>query len=300
MTSYGSGVHIFGDGVTIHGPVVGRDMIGGGPAAASRDGRVAAAPGSTDIGVLTILDEEIRAVCSELKQMSGYTERPLRHGPLAREAWLAVPAGRRVRVAAVQTLTRGTESAALAYRGLVEEYNPYAVLLVGIAGGVSPEVDIGDVVLSDEVISYDARREGPEGVRRRGQAQSVAAELGHRLNDFFTATPRQQRRDGDDSFRIHRGPIGSGNAVITDAGSEIRRWLTTFNEKVLAVETEAAGVAQSFHESVRTDSGPRGWLTVRGISDVADKNKGHDHHELAARHAAEVMAMLARYLVRPD
>jgi hypothetical protein len=36
----------------------------------------------------------------------------LPYGPLAREAWAPAPDGRRVSVAAVQTYTRGTESAA--------------------------------------------------------------------------------------------------------------------------------------------------------------------------------------------
>jgi adenosylhomocysteine nucleosidase len=252
---------------------------------------------SADIGVLTILDEEIRAVQAELEQMRDYRVRRLDYGPLAREAWVPAPVGQRaVRVAAVQTFTRGTDSAALAYRGLVGEYNPKIVLLVGIAGGVRPDVGIGDVVVSDEVISYDARREAADGTHRRGQAQSVAAPLGYRLNDFFAATAGEQTtRPGGESFRIHRGPIGSGNAVVTDAESEIRHWLEHFNEKVLAVETEAAGVAQSFHESVRRD-GPRGWLTVRGISDTADEHKGDAYHDRASRHAAAVMAMLVPYL----
>jgi adenosylhomocysteine nucleosidase len=296
VTSAG-GVHNVGHNVQFHGPVAGRDMvIGAAPAGPSRAGPADAGAIVADVGILTILDEEMRAVTAALRTMHDYRERRLRHGPLAREAWLPARGGQPVRVAAVQTLTRGTESAAVAYRELVEEYNPSTVLLVGIAGGVHPKVRVGDVVLSDEVISYDARREDPDGVHRRGQAQAVAAELGHRLNDFGTATPAEQQAPGGETFRIHRGPIGSGNAVVTDAGSEIRRWLTDFHEKVLAVETEAAGVAQSFHESTQRDGGPRGWLTVRGISDVADQHKGYDHHELAARRAAEVMAMLVPFL----
>ncbi|RSM74181.1 hypothetical protein DMB66_01840 [Actinoplanes sp. ATCC 53533] len=297
MTSGDGGVHNAGDHVTYHGPVAGRDMVfGGGPAAAPGPRSHAAAAGCADVGILTILDEEIRAVIGELRRMSGYHERRLPHGPLARTARTAGHDGRPVRIAAVQTLTRGTESAAEAYRGLVAEFDPSTVLLVGVAGGVGDTVEVGDVVLSDEVISYDARREGADGVHRRGQAQAVAAGLGHRLNDFFAATPAVRQSPGDRSFRMHRGPIGSGNAVVTDAASEIRRWLRTFHEKVLAVETEAAGVARSFHENVQRDSGPRGWLTVRGISDTADSDKGHDHHAVAARHAAEVTTLLVPFL----
>jgi adenosylhomocysteine nucleosidase len=83
--------------------------------------------------------------------------------------------------------------------------------------------------------------------------------------------------------------------VVTDVGSEIRFWLNDFHEKALAVETESAGLAQAFHERVRGD-GVRGWLPIRGISDTADADKGHDYHALAAEHAAAVMAMLLPYL----
>jgi adenosylhomocysteine nucleosidase len=285
MTSF-SGVGAWGDNVTFNGPVAGRDMVIGAPAP------VPSPRGAADIGVLTILDEEIRAVTAELKRMHDYRERRLRHGPLAREARFPAGGGRSVRIAAVQTLTRGTESAALAYRELAEEYNPSTVLLVGIAGGIGKDVKVGDVVVSDEVISYDARKEAADGVHRRGQAQAVAAGLGHRLNDFFADIPPGRQL----SFQIHRGPIGSGNAVVSDKDSEIRLWLENFHDKVLAVETEAAGVAQSFHESVVRDGGPRGWLTIRGISDTADEHKDDDFHDLAARHAAAVMARMVPYL----
>lgn len=290
MTEVSGGVNIMGGSATFHAPVAGRDQHLSAPV-----GSPAGTPRAAEVGVLTILDEEIGAVQAALQRMYDYRTQPLPHGPLAREAWLPAPGGHRIRVAAVQTLTRGTESAAIAYRGLVEQYNPAIVLLVGIAGGVAEKVEVGDVVLSDEIILYDARRESPDGTHRRGQAQAVAAPLGHRLNDFFVAQREQTRSRGED-FRIHRGPIGSGNAVVTDVNSEIRRWLREFNEKVLAVETEAAGVAQSFHETVRQDRGPRGWLTIRGISDTADKDKGHQYHDLAAQHAAEVMAMLVPHL----
>lgn len=105
--------------------------------------------------------------------------------------------------------------------------------------------------------------------------------------------------DGDGvPFRIHRGPIGSGSAVITDENSGTRAWLRTVNEKVLAVETEAAGLAQSFHESADRPA-PFGWLTIRGISDEADVHKptDDDYHDLAARHAAAVLMALAPHLV---
>jgi adenosylhomocysteine nucleosidase len=254
------------------------------------------APSSrAEVGVLTVLDQEIKAVVSVLRRMHDYRERRLRHGPLAYEAWLPDRWGRPARVAAVQTREPGNDQAVLAYRGLVEEFRPSVVLLVGIAGGVSPRVRIGDVVVADQVIAYDSRRETPQGPRRRGQAQSISAELGYRLNEFFAALPSPELRRATGSFGLHRGPIGAGNAVVTDANSEIRRWLADFHEKVLAVETESAGVARSFHETAARDN-VRGWLAIRGISDTADASKGDAFHDVASAHAAEAMAMLLPYL----
>lgn len=291
MTIYnvGGNVGSIGGGNAFHGPVAGSMTWPGGE-------RPRPSSSGAEVGVLTVLPSEIRAVSAALKQMYDYRERPLRHGPLAREAWLPDRAGGRVRVAAVQTLRPGTESAAVAYGKLIEEYDPAVVLLVGIAGGVSPRIGIGDVVISDEVIMYDPRKLTPDGVQHRGQSQQVAAELQHRVNDFFAVTPVVQHRTGGDSYGLHQGPIGSGNAVVADPDAEIRQWLCQVNQKVLAVETEAAGVAQSFHERVGHDHRTRGWLTVRGISDTADRAKNDNHQELAARHAAEVMAMLVPFL----
>ncbi|BCJ68137.1 5'-methylthioadenosine/S-adenosylhomocysteine nucleosidase [Polymorphospora rubra] len=283
------GIGNFGSGnMTFNGPVTGQSFWAAPnrPAAASK----------VDVGVLTVLKEEMRAVVNVLRTQRDYRPRRLDAGPLAHEARLPVEAGH-LRIAAIQTLDRGPRSAGLSYQTLIQEYAPPVVLLVGIAGGVGRDVRIGDVVLSDEVVYYDARREAADGVHRRGQSQTVAASLGHRLNEFFAATGDTVPASDGSTFRVHRGPIGSGDAVITDRDSEIRHWLHTYNEKVLAVETEAAGVAQAFHEEMRRDSTPRGWLTVRGISDAADAEKGHSYHELASQHAAAAMLRLLPYLL---
>jgi adenosylhomocysteine nucleosidase len=42
-----------------------------------------------------------------------------------------------------------------------------------------------------------------------------------------------------------------------------------------------------------------GWLTVRGISDLADQAKNDRHHAIAAQHAAAVFELLAPFLRVP-
>jgi adenosylhomocysteine nucleosidase len=152
------------------------------------------------------------------------------------------------------------------------------------------------VVISDQVIYYDARRETDDGPVRRGQDQATSAVLKHRLNDFELAYGNTIPLPAGGLVRFVRGPIGSGDAVVTDASSDIRGYLRAYNEKTLAVETEAAGVARAFYEEIGHHDELRGWLTIRGISDRADHAKGHGYHELASQNAAAVLAGLISFL----
>ncbi|WP_431904098.1 hypothetical protein [Micromonospora carbonacea] len=258
---------------------------------------------SADVGILTVLWEEMAAVVEVLRQTPDHRVEQVYGGGTVHRATFSAEGGP-VRVVAMQALEPGTHSAALGYQQLRRRFAPPFVLLVGIAGGIRADVAVGDVVLSDEVIWYDSRRETEHGPRRRGRIQATAPVLRHRINDFLVRHgPVVRPGPGDlhdgvpgTGFRLHRGPIGSGNAVVTDTSSDIRSWLAEVHEKTLAVETEASGMAQAFYEEIDDDHELRGWLTVRGISDRADRHKGHADHQLAARHAALTVQWLLPYL----
>jgi adenosylhomocysteine nucleosidase len=158
------------------------------------------------------------------------------------------------------------------------------------------------VAISSSVIYYDERRESDDGVRRRGQALPVPIETLHGLNGFideYGNHPDSLTRPDGSQAQIMVGPVGSGEAVVALADSDIRAFLVDFNDKVLCVETEAGAVAQAYHEAIAGDSLLRGWLTIRGISDRADRAKNDDHHVLAARNAARVMRLLLPALAGP-
>jgi adenosylhomocysteine nucleosidase len=271
---------------------VGRDAIGQAPQARTEPGNGGGSGPAVDVGVLTVLPLETRAVAGVLGRAPGYRTYQVEGGAQVHRARLSGGADGAVDVVAMQTVDRGPRSAALAYRALRQLFAPPLVLLVGVAGGIGKDVAIGDVVISDEVIYYDARRVGADGVRRRGQSQAVAPVLRNRLNEFFRRYGDWMPLGSGAAVRMHWGPIGSGDAVIADRYADIRRYLLEFNDKTLAVETEAAGVAQAFYEEVGTDHALRGWLTLRGVCDLADAGKDDRHQALAAYHAAEVMAHL--------
>jgi adenosylhomocysteine nucleosidase len=245
-----------------------------------------------DIGILTVLTEELDAVVKRLEQHHGYESVQLPGGIQAHVADIPADGGGWLRAAVIQTLDPGPRSATMAFERMQKTFRPPVVLLVGIAGGIRDDLSIGDVVIADQVVYYDARRETAEGPRRRGQSQAMTATLRHRLHEFFRRYGDMVPLDSGDSVRVWRGPIGSGDAVVTDRESNIIDFLRRFNEKTLAVETEAAGVGQAFYEHMDEDRALQGWLTIRGISDLADKHKRHDRHRFAAQRAAAVVERL--------
>jgi adenosylhomocysteine nucleosidase len=247
--------------------------------------------GAADVGVLTVLGVELRAVARALAGSSDYRVRAATGGPRFHQATLGT-----TRVVALQSLHLGQRSTVVAFEQLREHWAPPVVALVGVAGAVHRCVDLGDVVVSDEVVNYDLSKETPDGVRRRGQSLHAPGMIGRRLNAFFAEHGEPLRlTDPAGEFSVRRGPIGSGEAIIADSAADIRADLAGFNDKLLAVETEAGGIAQAVHERLDQRDAPAGWLTIRGISDRAYAHD-HTHHDIASRHAAAVLVHLLPYL----
>jgi len=301
-TVWNVGIHATGDAnVVNHGPAVGR--IDGDvtitPTAPPRTGPVATADNKgaeVDVGILTVLAVEHAAVVNAMRGLRGYrTDRVSATGALVHHAEFG-PLQSAIRVAVAQMPTPGNESAAVSYLELMRALAPGVVVLVGIAGGIGKGVALGDVVLSDAVVLYDPRKVTADGVRHRGDSFVVSAAIRHRLNEFLVETGGHVRDPHGEPVRVLMGPIGAGAAVIADRGSADREWLLEFNDKLLAVETESAGMARAFHQVAGPTDRPFGWLAIRGISDLADGAKNDDHHESASRHAAAVAMHLLPHL----
>lgn len=256
----------------------------GGPAEADAARRAG-------VGVITVLSEEASAVREVLD-----LHRVSKGGLPFMEGHLDAR-GRNIDIAAIRTLSMGPRSTVVAFDHLRRHYSPSVIALTGIGGGIHPDAVIGDVVVTTRVIYYDQRRETPTGPRPRGEAPEAPAAIGHALNAYFTdyGEPAVFDDEAGGQYRVHTGPIGSGDAVIADSDSHIIRYLADFNEHTLAVDMEAGGLSQAFHEQAG-ETAVRGWVVVRGISDDASEHKNHDHHHLAARRAALVLRTLLPYL----
>ncbi|MFI7320055.1 hypothetical protein [Streptomyces venezuelae] len=252
-----------------------------------------------DAGVVTVLSVETGAVLDELSKWGSHAEARTRQGAVFHEftrASTREQSARTVRVAVTQSLLPGQHSAGGTVEELRREYAPRLVVLVGIAGSIHPDALLGDVVVAQEVIHYEPRKVTPDGVLRRGRTHTVTAGVQHAVNGFFTAHGEPWPLPRSPGHRALRGPIGSGEAVLADVRADERRYLREYNEKILAVETEGAGLATAVHASLGGADAAQAWLVVRGISDAADSDKNDSHHELAARNAAFVFSSLLPHL----
>ncbi|MFE9247117.1 hypothetical protein [Nocardiopsis sp. NPDC006938] len=252
-----------------------------------------------DVGVVTILPKEMRAVTEGL----GLEARRKVDGLFFSTGEVSTDAGS-VSVVATQTHSPGQRSVMSALDHLRRHFSPRLWILVGIGGGLHREhARIGNVIVSTRVVYYDSRKIRAGGdVQPRGEERQAPARVVHAVNVYFTdrGEPAMIRgqRDGHRkrTFEVHPGLIGSGEAVVADGDSDVHRFLKGYNDKVLAVDMESGGLSQYWQEnSVGGEPNPD-WVVVRGISDNADEEKNDDSHDLAAGNAAHVVRELLPYL----
>ncbi len=218
------------------------------------------------IGILGAMPEEVELIERELQTEAQETvgERTYRWGTLyGQEVVLAH--SRMGKVAAASTATR-----------LVESYAVDMILFTGVAGAVSQNLNVGDIVIGDALIQHDLdasplfeRFEIPLlGVSRlpvdpdlvEGASEAAQKYIDEDLSKEVPADVRQAL--GFETPRVFRGLIASGDQFIDDAEllSELRRMIPG----IQCVEMEGAAVGQVCYEH----SIP--CVIVRTISDRAD------------------------------
>ena len=124
---------------------------------------------TVDIGILTIREDEFRAVLKAFSDDHGIYKG--RH----REYTLRT-ANARYRLAILRQIEQGNGEAQEAARDLIDDLQPSLLLVVGIAGGLpSDDISLGDVVLSTRVhdFSIEARKFQDETTYNVGVARSL-------------------------------------------------------------------------------------------------------------------------------
>jgi adenosylhomocysteine nucleosidase len=214
----------------------------------------------TAIVILTAMNLEYRAVRAQLSDISTHTH------PMGTRFEVGYINGCRI---ALALTGKGNQSAAVLTERAVTAFAPAAVIFVGVAGALRPRLTLGDVVVATHVYAYHGATSQDWGITARPRTW----ELSHRVHQIAAHLERTgawapQLPDGSPPPRVHFGPVAAGEIVHHSAASDARQWLREHYSDAIAVEMEAAGVAQAGHLN---DAMPT--IMVRGISDYADESK---------------------------
>ena len=201
----------------------------------------------------------------------------------------------------------GKVAAATTATVLIERFGVGRIVFTGVAGGLHPDVKVGDTVVGSAFLQHDMdasplfpRHEVPLYSRARfgadatlsaqllSAAQAVSAGAAGLLD---AGTRAQFKLDG---MRVHSGLIVSGDRFVSRAGEAMA--LRNALPDALAVEMEAAAVAQVCH-----DYGVP-FAAVRNISDRADDTAHVDFpaylSQVAGRQAQALIAAFLQALAR--
>lgn len=277
---------------------------------------------SVDIGILTIRDDEFRAVLQAFSQdhvihKGRYREYTLRTADAGQ--------GARYRLAILRQIEQGNGEAQEAARDLIDDLQPSLLLVVGIAGGLpSDDIALGDIVLSTHVhdFSVEARRFQTETTYNVGGgpiAKEIASGIANlsarepELGDWWAALPskptvslasrnlygpKNWQRAVRQKLQVHHGksvgqrnptfaagPIASSDRLVKDP-RVLFPWITSARG-ILAIEMESAGV----HRATR-DRTPM--LSIRSLSDIV----GLKRQDAWTKYACASAAAFARAYLR--
>ncbi|WP_162469085.1 hypothetical protein [Streptomyces adustus] len=242
--------------------------------------------------VLTALPVEYRAVRERLVSVR---RGPSHQGTVFEAGWLN---GTPWQIVLAQTGAGNHASAVLTSRA-IEAFDPCALFFVGVAGGLRPDIALGDVVVATKVYAYHGGKETDGGFAARPVSWQAPHELEQLARfvdrDGAWAGARPRTGGGHAPPAVHFKPIAAGEVVSDAQESALRRMLDRHYQDAVAVEMEGAGVAQAAHLSNRLPA-----LIVRGISDRADGTKRRsdaaDWQTVAARNAAAFACSVVREL----
>ncbi|MFC4117091.1 5'-methylthioadenosine/S-adenosylhomocysteine nucleosidase [Nonomuraea zeae] len=241
------------------------------------------------IVILTALDLEYQAVREHLTD-----PRVHRHTAGTRfELGRLAGDGRRV---ALGLVGKGNHPSAVITERAIAEFSPSALLFVGVAGALWPGVGLGDVVVATHVYGYHGGTSEDDGLKARPRVWEIAHETDQIARHLYrTGTWTGRLPAGAAVPAVRFGPIAAGEVVQDSAISAHAQWVRQTYNDALAIEMEAAGVAQAAHHNRSLPM-----AVVRGISDRADGTKtatdGLNWQPKAAANAAAFAVALAQEL----
>ncbi|MBI5686100.1 MAG: hypothetical protein HZC54_13590 [Verrucomicrobia bacterium] len=258
--------------------------------------------GQVDFLVLAPLAEEIEALSKTLG-FSITSSRVLENGATCYSLELPNNEGNGiVQVCVVKLIHQGVLRAGVTASRLIAHWRPWCVVSFGIAGGfVGDDVELRDVIVPEVVIYYEPAKETRRGRKSKRQPRFLPIPTSLLLQTICRRIQPSAMKVIGPGIRLE-GLLASGEKKITDREAPVREALGDYNDKILGVEMEAAGVGAATLEFPEYCPVPH-LLVVKGVSDDAtiadnpknsepEKIKRKENRRMAAVNAAQFLKMV--------
>lgn len=240
-----------------------------------------------DFAFVTAIEIEREAVCAAFKLTHRHR---VRVG--TRVYWrgrLPLKSNEFYEIVVAQSPEMAQVEAAILTNDTIHDWDPGALLLVGVAGAASDgsredDEALGDLVLGQYIHYHERGKVTPDGVKPEPITYKADATL---WNNVITLPPMRvripvSRPDGKQTRpTILKGVIASGERVIAEAA--VRDEIAARHRKTLAIEMEGYG----FSAAVWQSADKRHHLVMKAICDRADRDKKQDWQPYAAAVAAQ-------------
>mgnify|MGYP001239212611 FL=1 len=180
----------------------------------------------------------------------------------------------------------GKVNAAMSTAVLLYHYQPDVVINTGSAGGLNPELQVGDIVISTEVRHHDV--DATVFGYEYGQVPQMPAAYLADKRLIETAARSAETLTG---VQVVKGLITTGDSFMSDP-DRVESIRHKWND-LQAVEMEAAAIAQVCYQFGTP------FVIIRSLSDIAGKesNISFDQYlEKAARNSAELVVKIVESL----
>ncbi|MBT2774890.1 5'-methylthioadenosine/S-adenosylhomocysteine nucleosidase [Halomonas sp. ISL-60] len=181
----------------------------------------------------------------------------------------------------------GKVNAAVGTAILLERHQPDAIINTGSAGGFAADLNIGDVIISDEVRHHDV--DAVVFGYEIGQVPGMPAAY---LADTGLREVARKAIASLGEVQVREGLIATGDAFIADP-ARVDATRAQF-PSMLAVEMEGAAIAQTCH----LYNCP--FVVIRALSDIPGSGDNHlsfdEFLEVAADHSSRMVDQMLKQL----
>lgn len=178
----------------------------------------------------------------------------------------------------------GKVNAAICTQILADEFHVDAIVNTGIAGSLKNEINIGDIVLSEDTVQHDMDATGfgyEYGVIPRMETSVFKGD------ERLLALARECCEQVNPEIGVFVGRVVSGDQFISDKRK--KDWISEHFHGY-CTEMEGAAIAQTAYLNQIP------FLIIRAISDKADNSAQMDYNEFerqAIRHSVRLMTEIA-------